>query len=106
MSEFLQRFGRLRNPQPDVGYRALCYAPAAVVRYFSGHDRLSRQQLEDGLRRTMQDPRIFENFRWRYGYLEAWDTIPERNRHRCSEARAIKRGAYPPLQGGATGCAD
>jgi CRISPR-associated endonuclease/helicase Cas3 len=101
VSEFLQRFGRLRNPQPDVGYRALCYAPAAVVRYFSGHDRLSRQQLEDGLRRTMQDPRIFENFRWRYGYLEAWEYI-YRNATGIGvrEARAIKRGAYPPLQGG------
>lgn len=101
VSEFLQRFGRLRNPQPDVRYKALCYAPAGVVQHFSRYRRMSRQELEDGLRRTMQDPRIFENFRWRYGYLEAWEYI-YRNAMGIGvrEARAINRGASPPLQGG------
>lgn len=102
VSEFLQRFGRLRNPQPDVRYKALCYAPAGVVQHFSGYERTSRQQLEDGLRRTLQDPRIFENFRWRYGYLEAWEYI-YRNATGVGvrEARAIKhRRAFSPLQGG------
>ncbi len=101
VSEFLQRFGRLRNPCPDVRYRALCYAPTGVVRYFSGYDRISRQRMEEGLRMTLQDPRTFENFRWRYGYLEAWEYI-YRNATGIGvrEARAIKRGAFPPLQGG------
>lgn len=101
VSEFLQRFGRLRNPQPDVRYKAICYAPAGVVQHFSRYRRMSRQELEDGLRRTMQDPRIFENFRWRYGYLEAWEYI-YRNATGIGvrEARAIRRGATPPLQGG------
>lgn len=101
-SEFLQRFGRLRNPQPDVRYKALCYVPAGVVQHFSRYKRMSRQELEDGLRRTMQDPRIFENFRWRYGYLEAWEYI-YRNATGIGarEARAIKyQRAFPPLQGG------
>lgn len=104
VSEFLQRFGRLRNPQPDVRYKALCYAPAGVVQYFSGYGRVSRQELEEGLQRTMQDPRIFENFRWRYGYLEAWEYI-YRNATGIGvdEARAIKRGCFPPLQGGVPG---
>ena len=101
VSEFLQRFGRLRNPQPDVRYKALCYAPTGVVQHFSGYDCISRRQLEDGLRRTMQDPRIFENFRWRYGYLEAWEYI-YRNATGVGarEARTIQRGSFPPLQGG------
>lgn len=101
VSEFLQRFGRLRNPQLDVRYKALCYAPAAVVQYFSDYDRISRKQLEDGLHKTLQNPRIFENFRWRYGYLEAWEYV-YRNATGIGarEARAIKRGAHSPLQGG------
>ena len=103
VSEFLQRFGRLRNPQPDVRYKALCYAPAGVVQHFSRYERMSRQELENGLRRTMPDPRIFENFRWRYGYLEAWEYI-YRNAKGIGvrEARAMKRHRcdFPPLQGG------
>ncbi|MFY9195742.1 MAG: type I-D CRISPR-associated helicase Cas3' [Methanoculleus sp.] len=104
VSEFLQRFGRLRNPQPDIRYKALCYAPAGVVQCFSRYERVSRQELEGGLRRTMQDPRIFENFRWRYGYLEAWEYI-YRNATGIgvNEARAIKQGRFPPLQGGMPG---
>ena len=102
VSEFLQRFGRLRNPRPDVKYRALCYAPAEVVQHLSGYERMSRQQLEDGLRRTMQNPRIFENFRWRYGYLEAWEYVYRNAKGiGAREAQAIKRQrAFPPLQGG------
>jgi len=66
--------------------------------YFSGHDRLSRQQLEDGLRRTMQDPRIFENFRWRYGYPGGMGVhIPERNRHRCSGSQGDKARCLPSI---------
>ena len=102
VSEFLQRFGRLRNPQPDVRYKALCYAPAGVVQHFSGYERMSRQELENDLRRTMQDPRVFENFRWRYGYLEAWEYI-YRNATGIGarEARVIKHlRAFPPSQGG------
>jgi len=102
VSEFLQRFGRLRNPQPDVRYRALCYAPGGVVQHFSGYERMPRQELENGLRRTMLDPRVFENFRWRYGYLEAWEYI-YRNATGIGarEAQAIRhRRAFPPLQGG------
>ena len=101
-SEFLQRFGRLRNPQPDVRYKALCYTPNGVVQHFSGFERMSRQKLEEELQRTMQDPRIFENFRWRYGYLEAWEYI-YRNATGIGarEARNIKyQRAFPPLQGG------
>lgn len=75
VSEFLQRFGRLRNPIQGVVYKSICFAPFAVVEYFKNFNRLSRQQLEENLRKTMHDPKIAANFRWRYGYLEAYEYI-------------------------------
>lgn len=102
VSEFLQRFGRLRNPDPDVQYKAICYGPGEAVRHFSGLERISRQQLERDLRRTMQDPRVFDNFRWRYGYLEVWEFIYRKATGiGAGEARLMKQHrAYPPLKGG------
>jgi CRISPR-associated endonuclease/helicase Cas3 len=75
VSEFLQRFGRLRNPIPGVEYKSICFAPANVVDYFENFKIMSRQQLEETLRKIMRDPRIAENFRYRYGYLEAYEYI-------------------------------
>ncbi|MDG6249260.1 type I-D CRISPR-associated helicase Cas3' [Methanocalculus sp.] len=102
VSEFLQRFGRLRNPKSDVHYKAICYAPDEAVRHFSCLERISRQQLEGDLRRTMQDPRVFDNFRWRYGYLEAFEFIYRKATGiGAHEARLMKHHrAYPPLKGG------
>lgn len=101
LSEFLQRFGRLRNPEPGAAYRAICYAPRETVDHFSSVERVSRSELEAGLRMTMRDPRVAQSFSWRYGYLEAWEYLC---RHATGigarEARAVIRGAYPPLAGG------
>lgn len=82
LSEFLQRFGRLRNPEPGVAYRAICYAPRETVDHFSSVERVSRSNLEAGLRMTMRDPRVAQSFSWRYGYLEAWE-------HICKHATGI-----------------
>lgn len=82
LSEFLQRFGRLRNPEPGVAYRAICYAPRETVDHFSSVERVSRSDLEFGLRMTMRDPRVAQSFSWRYGYLEAWE-------HICKHATGI-----------------
>jgi CRISPR-associated endonuclease/helicase Cas3 len=101
LSEFLQRFGRLRNPETGVAYRAVCYAPRETVDHFSSVKRVSRSELEAGLRMTMRDPRVAQSFSWRYGYLEAWEYLC---RHVSGigawEARAKIKGAYPPLTGG------
>lgn len=82
LSEFLQRFGRLRNPESGVAYRAICYAPRETVDHFSSVERVSRSGLEAGLRMTMRDPRVSQSFSWRYGYLEAWE-------HICKHATGI-----------------
>ncbi|KUK70140.1 MAG: CRISPR-associated helicase, Cas3 family [Methanocalculus sp. 52_23] len=101
LSEFLQRFGRLRNPEPGVAYRAICYAPRETVDHFSSVERVSRSDLEASLRMTMRDPRVAQSFSWRYGYLEAWEYLC---RHvsgiGAREARTMINGAYPPLTGG------
>lgn len=73
VSEFLQRFGRLRNPDPEIVYRAVCFAPESVCSYFSQFKNISRNQLKEGLERTMRDSRVYTSFRWRWGFLEAWD---------------------------------
>ncbi|QXO94214.1 type I-D CRISPR-associated helicase Cas3' [Methanospirillum purgamenti] len=73
VSEFLQRFGRLRNPDPEILYRAVCFAPESVCSYFSKFLQISRNQLKEGLERTMRDSRVYSSFRWRWGFLEAWD---------------------------------
>lgn len=100
-SEFLQRFGRLRNPDPDVTYRAICYAPRETVDHFAPVQRISRTDLEQGVRRTMRDPRVVESFRWRYGYLEAWEYLYRRATGiGVREAKEMNRGAYPPQTGG------
>lgn len=100
-SEFLQRFGRLRNPDPDVAYRAICYAPRETVAHFSSVDRISRSGLEVGLRQTMRDPRVAQSFNWRYGYLEAWEYLCKRATGiGVREALAMAKGASPPLSGG------
>ncbi|NPV61755.1 MAG: type I-D CRISPR-associated helicase Cas3' [Methanotrichaceae archaeon] len=102
VSEFLQRFGRLRNPIPGVMYRSVCFAPSAVVDYFKNFNCLSRQQLEENLRKTMHDPKIASNFRWRYGYLEAYEYI-YKNAFGIgvNEARGIRNEhKFPPLTGG------
>ncbi len=103
VSEFLQRFGRLRNPIPDVTYKAVCFAPLGVVDYFKNYERLSRQILEENLRKTMHDPAIVGNFRWRYGYLEAYEYI-YKNAYGIgvNEARIMQRSerSFPPLTGG------
>ncbi len=75
ISEFLQRFGRLRNPIPGETYKSICFAPAEVVEHFNKFERISRQHLEENLKKTMHDPKLSENFRWRYGYLEAYEYI-------------------------------
>ena len=101
VSEFLQRFGRLRNPDPNVTYRAICYAPRETVAHFSPYDRISRSDLEMGLRQTMRDPRVAKSFRWRYGYLEAWEYLCKRATGiGVREARVITNGAFAPLAGG------
>ncbi|WP_292410776.1 MULTISPECIES: type I-D CRISPR-associated helicase Cas3' [unclassified Methanoculleus] len=82
LSEFLQRFGRLRNPEPGVAYQAICYAPRETVDHFSSVERVSRSDLEAELRMTMRDPRVAQSFSWRYGYLEAWE-------HICKHATGI-----------------
>lgn len=78
VSEFLQRFGRLRNPDPEILYRAICFAPESVCSYFSQYESISRSQLKDGLERTMRDSRVYTSFRWRWGFLEAWEYICHR----------------------------
>ena len=103
VSEFLQRFGRLRNPIPDVTYKAVCFAPLGVVDYFKNYERLSRHNLEENLRKTMHDPAIVKNFRWRYGYLEAYEYI-YKNAYGIgvNEALLMQRTGcqYPPQTGG------
>lgn len=103
VSEFLQRFGRLRNPIPDVRYKSVCFAPSEVVDYFKNFERLSRQQLEANMRKTLHDPAIVDNFRWRYGYLEAYEYI-YKNAYGIgvNEARIMQRSGHPfqPLTGG------
>ncbi len=102
VSEFLQRFGRLRNPIPGKTYKSVCFAPLEVVEHFKNFEKLSRKQLEENLRKTMHDPKIVENFRWRYGYLEAYEYI-YKNAFGIGvkEARAMQeKKAFPPLTGG------
>jgi CRISPR-associated endonuclease/helicase Cas3 len=102
VSEFLQRFGRLRNPIPGMEYRSICFAPSQVVDYLENFDRLSRTQLEESLRKTMHDPKIADNFRWRYGFLEAYEYI-YKNAFGIgvNEAKSIRNEhKFPPLTGG------
>ena len=102
LSEFLQRFGRLRNPMQGVVYKSICFVPEIVMDHFRGFDRISRQQLEMNLRQTMHDPKIEENFRWRYGYLEAYEYI-YKNAFGIdvNEARIMQFGRpFPPKTGG------
>jgi len=102
VSEFLQRFGRLRNPMQGVNYRSLCFVPSTVTDHFKNLDRLSRQQLEENLRKTMKDPKIESNFRWRYGYLEAYEYI-YKNAYgiSVSDARSMRNeNKRAPLTGG------
>lgn len=77
-SEFLQRFGRLRNPDPDISYEAICFLPQSVSSYFSGFEKISRDDLKEGLLKTMQDFRVYKSFRWRWGFLEAWEYLCRR----------------------------
>lgn len=74
-SEFLQRFGRLRNPDPAASYEAICFLPHSVYSYFSRYEHISRNDLKEGLAKTMQDSRVYTSFRWRWGYLEAWEYL-------------------------------
>lgn len=102
VSEFLQRFGRLRNPIPEIEYKSICFAPSEVVDHFKSFDHLSRQQLEENLRKTMHDPKIAANFSWRYGFLEAYEYI-YKNAFGIgvNEAKRIRNEhEYPPLTGG------
>jgi len=102
ISEFLQRFGRLRNPMQGVDYKSICFAPLDVVDHFKNLEQLSRQQLEQNLRKTMTDPKIEGNFRWRYGYLEAYEYI-YKNAYGIGveEAKSIRNDhKFPPLTGG------
>ena len=102
VSEFLQRFGRLRNPIQGVVYKSICFAPFDVVEYFKNFNRLSRQRLEENLRKTMHDPKIADNFRWRYGYLEAYEYI-YKNAFGIgvNEANGIRNDhKFAPLTGG------
>lgn len=102
ISEFLQRFGRLRNPMQGVDYKSICFAPLGVVDHFKNLDQLSRQQLEQNLRKTMTDPKIEGNFRWRYGYLEAYEYI-YKNAYGIGvvEAKSMRNDhKFPPLTGG------
>jgi|GEM_PF-1076127 len=73
VSEFLQRFGRLRNPDPDILYEAVCFLPESVCSYLSRFDTISRNDLKEALLKTMQDFRVYKSFRWRWGFLEAWE---------------------------------
>jgi CRISPR-associated endonuclease/helicase Cas3 len=101
LSEFLQRFGRLRNPEPGIIYRAICYVPRETADHFSSVERVSRSELEVGLRMTMRDPRVSQSFSWKYGYLEAWEYLCKRTTGiGAREARAMINGGYPPLTGG------
>lgn len=101
LSEFLQRFGRLRNPEPGVAYRAICYAPRETVDHFSSVERVSRSNLEAGLRMTMRDPRVAQSFSWRYGYLEAWEHICKHATGiGAREARAKIKDHHQTLTGG------
>lgn len=75
VSEFLQRLGRIRNPDPSVVYKAICYAPEEVCNHLSSIKKISRDDLRIELAKTMKDPRVFENFRWRWGYLSAWEYL-------------------------------
>lgn len=102
LSEFLQRFGRLRNPEPGVAYQAVCYAPRETVDHFSAVERVSREGLKERLRRTMRDPRVAQSFTWRYGYLEAWEHICKHATGiGAREARAmINDDGARPLTGG------
>ena len=102
VSEFLQRFGRLRNPIPGEKYKSVCFAPAEVVEHFNKFERISRQHLEDNLKKTMHDPKLSENFRWRYGYLEAYEYI-YKNAYGIGvkEAKNMRSGhSFPPPKGG------
>jgi CRISPR-associated endonuclease/helicase Cas3 len=102
VSEFLQRFGRLRNPMNEVEYKSICFVPSGVVDHFENFKRLSRQQLEENLRTTMKDPKIEGNFRWRYGYLEAYEYI-YKNAYGIgvNEAKGMRNeNKFPPLTGG------
>jgi CRISPR-associated endonuclease/helicase Cas3 len=103
VSEFLQRFGRLRNPIPGVMYKAVCFTPLEVVNHFKTLKRISRQQLEENLRQTLHDPAIVDNFRWRYGYLEAYEyTYKNAYGIGVDKARIMQRTrcSFPPLTGG------
>lgn len=101
LSEFLQRFGRLRNPEPGVAYRAICYAPRETVDHFSSIERVSRSDLEAGLRMTMRDPRVAQSFSWRYGYLEAWEHICKHATGiGAQETRKMINNGLRPLTGG------
>ncbi|NJD02548.1 MAG: type I-D CRISPR-associated helicase Cas3' [Ruminiclostridium sp.] len=103
VSEFLQRFGRLRNPIPGEIYKSVCFAPAEVVEHFNKFERISRQHLEENLKKTMHDPKLAENFRWRYGYLEAYEYI-YKNAYGIgvNEAKKIVPGGqlFSPPKGG------
>ncbi|VVB52461.1 DEAD/DEAH box helicase [uncultured archaeon] len=102
VSEFLQRFGRLRNPIPGEKYKSVCFAPAEVVEHFNKFEKISRQHLEENLKKTMHDPKLSENFRWRYGYLEAYEYI-YKNAYGIGvkEAKKMRSGqSFPPLKGG------
>jgi len=103
VSEFLQRFGRLRNPIPGVNYKAVCFAPMGVVDNLNDFEHVSRQDLELSLRKNMHDPMIVENFRWRYGYLEAYEYIYKNSYGiGVNEALLMQRTGckYPPRTGG------
>lgn len=102
VSEFLQRFGRLRNPIPGETYKSVCFAPAEVVEHFNKFERISRQHLEENLKKTMHDPKLSENFRWRYGYLEAYEYI-YKNAYGIGvkEAKNMRSGhSFSPPKGG------
>ena len=102
VSEFLQRFGRLRNPMQGIEYKSICFAPSGVVDHFKNFCCLSRQQLEENLRKTMHDPKIAGNFRWRYGYLEAYEYIYKNTFGiGVNEAKSMRNDhKFPPLTGG------
>jgi len=102
VSEFLQRFGRLRNPLPNTEYKSVCFAPANAVDYFKNFKTMSRKELEESLRKILCDPRIAENFRWRYGYYEAYEYI-YKNTYGIgvNEAKAMQEGrSFKPETGG------
>ncbi|KKG03137.1 hypothetical protein DU86_12835 [Methanosarcina mazei] len=102
ISEFLQRFGRLRNPISGVKYRSVCFAASEVVNHFGSFENLSRAELEENIKSSMHDPKIIENFRWRYGYLEAYEYI-YKNAFGIGvkEARISQNGCqFQPQKGG------